>query len=867
LSSELEKDLLPMTPRNLRIVSSGVKSSSRWLPIINSLVVQSPPSYSSITIEAWSCCTISGAIRGTAIISLIKTESITIKLPNLLFRQEKRERRFTPLGFSTLTLLPSPNVGELPPITASTFITRSPDNTPLVHRASTSANPDPVISLAFVEANYKVLESLLRDRRRQVRNEDLRTKFDYYSEEYDEEREMEPRPTRVREATLALRTGSPPVRKHRGRVVEFEEAPNRDGSMVEMESDGRRPSERRVEEGGSRGVNLPPLLPSTNLGGNLPPNAYGQPPSYSYHTQDFTGYVTHFVHWIKDYPLSDGLKIPSYVGSYDGKGDPDNYLHLFECAIRMQKWAMLVACHMFTYTLKDFTRIWWNGQNAGNICIIKQGDGESTRAFFTRTKSLVEFLSTDLPTTYKGLIEKTYTWIKAKVVSTNGVPNDHKEGFNKFNKGSSWHNNKGRKKNWDMFSLYKGSNHGLLVNLSKSQMEILATEKAAKAFEQPHRMVWSRRSRDMFKYCHFHEDHGHETNQCRELRHQIKEAVKSGQLAHLVKCIKKGNAKASDTQLGKWKKGDKDIVRAEALILMVNRESHTSKRKSTEESINGIWEITFPSVSSFDNSSDLVIIRVRIFRRQVNRSGFQDPTRRVLRRAFMASRRSPSRSHYGRKSLHKDKNPELCHRQVQLTLQPSPRKNNYAKNWYRSVHDLCSDKIPHSLWNWHCILNLRAQQSGIRTEEGQGNFPKGYKRDPEDHYCRREALQYEALIERVQAYWTGKKKKHGLSPKQNETACKERLRSINVKLNPKKCSFDVEDGPFLGNLITKYGIKANPLKVKAIIDLKPPRTLKEIQSLNGKLAALSQFLSKGTNKSLPFLKSLKVALTRRKYNG
>ncbi|GKD01697.1 hypothetical protein Tco_1171971, partial [Tanacetum coccineum] len=35
-----------------------------------------------------------------------------------------------------------------------------------------------------------------------------------------------------------------------------------------------------------------------------------------------------------DYPLLDGLKMPPYMGYYDGKGDPDNYLYLFEGAIR-----------------------------------------------------------------------------------------------------------------------------------------------------------------------------------------------------------------------------------------------------------------------------------------------------------------------------------------------------------------------------------------------------------------------------------------------------------------------------------------------------------------------------------------------------
>ncbi|GJT45875.1 hypothetical protein Tco_0954590 [Tanacetum coccineum] len=97
----------------------------------------------------------------------------------------------TPLpGFSTLTPLPSLNMGELPPITVSTLTARTPENTSLTNHASTSANPDPAINPAFIQANYEVLESLLREHRWQMRNEDLRTKLEYYSEEYDKEREV-----------------------------------------------------------------------------------------------------------------------------------------------------------------------------------------------------------------------------------------------------------------------------------------------------------------------------------------------------------------------------------------------------------------------------------------------------------------------------------------------------------------------------------------------------------------------------------------------------------------------------------------------------------------------------------------------------
>ncbi|GKE36617.1 reverse transcriptase domain-containing protein [Tanacetum coccineum] len=75
-----------------------------------------------------------------------------------------------------------------------------------------------------------------------------------------------------------------------------------------------------------------------------------------------------------------------------------------------------------------------------------------------------------------------------------------------------------------------------------------------------------------------------------------------------------------------------------------------------------------------------------------------------------------------------------------------------------------------------------------------------------------------------------------------------------MKLNPKKCSFGVEEGPFLGHLITKQGIKANPSKIKAVTNLDQPRILKDIQSLNGKLAALIRFSSEGVERSLAIFK-------------
>ncbi|GJS87826.1 hypothetical protein Tco_0770462 [Tanacetum coccineum] len=56
------------------------------------------------------------------------------------------------------------------------------------------------------------------------------------------------------------------------------------------------------------------------------------------------------------------------------------------------------------------------------------------------------------------------------------------------------------------------------------------------------------------------------------------------------------------------------------------------------------------------------------------------------------------------------------------------------------------------------------------------------------------------------------------------------LRRINMKLNPKKCSFGMEEGKFLGCIVTLEGIRANPEKAKAIMDMPSPKTLKQMQS-------------------------------------
>ena len=83
------------------------------------------------------------------------------------------------------------------------------------------------------------------------------------------------------------------------------------------------------------------------------------------------------------------------------------------------------------------------------------------------------------------------------------------------------------------------------------------------------------------------------------------------------------------------------------------------------------------------------------------------------------------------------------------------------------------------------------------------------------------------------------------------------LWSYNMKLNPNKCAFGVTVGKFLGFMVSQRGIEVNLEKIWVIMELEPPRMVKKVQSLNGKIATLNRFVSRATNRCLPFFCTLR----------
>ncbi|GKB73570.1 reverse transcriptase domain-containing protein [Tanacetum coccineum] len=506
---------------------------------------------------------------------------------------------------------------------------------------------------------------------------------------------------------------------------------------------------------------------------------------------DSAGSVTPFVRWIKDYPLLDELKMPSYIGSYDGKGDPGNFLHLFEGAIHMQKWLMPVACHMFTYALKAYVRILWNSQKTGFVLGL-------------RTRSLVEHLSTDLPSTYKGLMEKTYTWVEERETPQNSDSRGCKLGAafapserNKERKDEVIRHHTGESKK------DKGTTPTeapiLMVNIAPVIIE-------AKIFgRKVGRVYMDSGSSYEIIYEHYFEK-----------RNPTIKAAKVDLKTPLV-------GKNSDAKDGNPNEGAKRARK----ILATSKESILSYANTEEQIIvnDKYLDQTVTIEKQLPNHfkkelQSLLKSNTDIFAWTYDDMTGISRTIMVEGKPFNMEHKLNECSHIklikqNKRGLGPDRNMAACKETEELT------KARILQ------------KVKHQTWVANPIM-VKTSDRGWRMCV---DFTDINKACPKDCYPLPE-IDWKI------------KSLSGFHLKCFLDAYKGATYQRNAHSVLKKALI-------LGHLVTKHGIKSNPSKVKAVTDLDQPRTLKDIQSLNGKLAALSWFLSKGAEQSVAFFKVLK----------
>ena len=72
-----------------------------------------------------------------------------------------------------------------------------------------------------------------------------------------------------------------------------------------------------------------------------------------------------------------------------------------------------------------------------------------------------------------------------------------------------------------------------------------------------------------------------------------------------------------------------------------------------------------------------------------------------------------------------------------------------------------------------------------------------------------------------------------------------------------KSVFEAVSGKFLGFLVSRRGVEANPEKIRAILEMQPPSSVNNVQRLSSRIASLGRFVPKSADKCAEFFKILR----------
>ncbi|GJS75407.1 reverse transcriptase domain-containing protein [Tanacetum coccineum] len=223
-------------------------------------------------------------------------------------------------------------------------------------------------------------------------------------------------------------------------------------------------------------------------------------------------------------------------------------------------------CHMFNTTLTGSARVWFDDlppksvdsyddlkkaflanflqqkkyiKDPVEIHHIKQREGESTEDFLQRFKTesrhvkgapeCMRIFGFMHEITNPELIKRLHDKILKSMDEMMRITTA-KLGENKIDRRGDFRNQQRSERRRDKFTL-----------LTKSPKEILALDKGK--FKTPPPMITPVEKRNNNKFCEFHGEVGHNTNECMHLKRQIKELIKAGKLSHVIKELKQDSDK------------------------------------------------------------------------------------------------------------------------------------------------------------------------------------------------------------------------------------------------------------------------------------------------------------------------------------
>ncbi|GJW99196.1 reverse transcriptase domain-containing protein, partial [Tanacetum coccineum] len=227
-------------------------------------------------------------------------------------------------------------------------------------------------------------------------------------------------------------------------------------------------------------------------------------------------------------------KLPPNVRVYEENKYPEDHLSIFSSAAEQEEWPMPVWCKMFRQTLSGSTRNWFDSLDPKSV----DGYEELSNKFLEEFSQQKRYDKD--PTEIHGIERKPNEGLqvfmdsfKAESAHIKGVPPLMRRG-KELGLSSKERRLLTPLKSSDLLigkrALVK------LASLKVITKEILVMDNVN--FPPPPPMMGTPEKRNMNKFCDYHQDRGHNTNDCYHLKKQIEEAVALGRLAHLVKDIR-----------------------------------------------------------------------------------------------------------------------------------------------------------------------------------------------------------------------------------------------------------------------------------------------------------------------------------------
>ncbi|GKB55485.1 reverse transcriptase domain-containing protein [Tanacetum coccineum] len=350
------------------------------------------------------------------------------------------------------------------------------------------------------------------------------------------------------------------------------------------------------------------------------------------------------------------------------------------------------------------------------------------------------------------------------------------------------------------------------------------------------------------------------------LKRQIEELIKAGKLSHVIKELKQGSEK---DKLKATKKGEAPGKERAMAILMVQPWQRVARQRVTQ-SISPDLEISFPPLGEEDGTENPMIIEAEIGGHFIHL---------ILNLDIFAWKLADMSGVLRYVAEHRLNVREGCPPVRQKKRSQAPERNKAIQEEVEKLVDAGIMKEVH-YHSW--LSNLVMVKKHDNSWRMCVDFKDLNKACPKDGYplpkidWKNARATYQRLVDKAFQIQIGRNFEVYVDDLVIKSCTEQEiirdteetfktLREINMKLNPKKCTFGMEEGMFLGYKVNTKGINVCPDKVEAVLGLPSPKCLKDVQRLNEKLASLNRFLAKSTEKSLPYFKTLKKCTKKRDF--